>query len=44
MPEWVRDSGECREWDHWMDGDYCTADGMEVLDRVLVIPSRLFDW
>ena len=31
-------------WDHWMDGDHCTVDGVEVLDRAVVIPSRLFDW
>ena len=38
---WVRDSGESR--DHWMDGDHCTVDGVEVLDGAVVIPSRLFD-
>ena len=27
-----------------MDGDHCTVDGVEVLDRAVVIPSRLFDW
>ena len=26
-----------------MDGDHCTVDGTEVLDRVVVIPSRLFN-
>ena len=29
-------------WDHWMDGDHCTVDGVEVLDGVVVVPSRLF--
>ena len=27
-----------------MDGDHCTVDSVEVLDRAVVIPSRLFDW
>ena len=27
-----------------MDGDHCTVDGVEVLDRAVIIPSRLFDW
>ena len=26
-----------------MDGDHCTADGAEVLDGTVVIPSRFFD-
>ena len=26
-----------------MDGDHCTVDGTEVLDRVVIIPSRLFN-
>ena len=27
-----------------MDGDHHTVDTVEVLDRAIVIPSRLFDW
>ena len=31
-------------WDHWMDADHCTVDGVEVLDGAVVVPSRLFNW